>query len=81
MPYAVFEDDEKLSRAFPTEKEALRKADEAGLVVDESNGKLVLDSGLAIRSCSSDLKAGIGDELDWPVEKPASHKEDQTGSE
>jgi hypothetical protein len=82
MPYAVFEDDQKLSRAFPTEQETLRKADEAGLVVEESNGKPVLDSDLAIKPCSSDPEVGSDDELDWPVEKPAPvRKEDDAGNE
>ena len=69
MPYAIFEDDQKLSRAFPTKKEALRKADEAGLVVDESQGKLVLDNDLSIKACPPDPDVASEDELDWAVEK------------
>jgi hypothetical protein len=81
MPYAVFEDDHKLSRAFPTEQEALRKADQAGLVVDESKGKPVLDSDLAIKPCSPDPEVQSEDELDWPVEKRAPPNEDNHSSE
>jgi hypothetical protein len=45
MAYAVFKDDQKLSRTFPTEKEALKKADEAGLV-DNTEGTPVLENDL-----------------------------------
>jgi hypothetical protein len=51
-------------------------------VIDESDGKPVLDSDLAIKPCSPDPEAGSDDELDWPVEKPAlSHSEDNARSE
>jgi hypothetical protein len=38
MSYAVFKDDEKLSRTFPIKEETLKKADGAGLV-DTVKGK------------------------------------------
>ena len=44
MPYAVFDNDLKLSRAFPSKPEALRKADEAGLVENSPDGKPVLQN-------------------------------------
>jgi hypothetical protein len=71
MPYAVFEDDQKLSRTFLSKQKALRKADEAGLVVDESDGKPVLDSDLSIKPCPPDPAVGSDEELDWSPEKPA----------
>jgi hypothetical protein len=37
MAFAVFRDNEKLSRTFPTSEETLKKADEAGLV-DQTQG-------------------------------------------
>ncbi|MET4294918.1 hypothetical protein ABIB06_001859 [Bradyrhizobium sp. LB8.2] len=39
MPYALFEDDQKLSKEFPTEEEVWTHAEEAGLVhvVEGSN--------------------------------------------
>jgi hypothetical protein len=53
MPYALFEHDEKLSRAFPTEEDVWRHAEEAGLV-DVVNGKEVLEDHYAIRACPAD---------------------------
>jgi hypothetical protein len=41
MPYALFEDDQKLSKEFPTEEEVWAHAEEAGLV-DVVAGKTVL---------------------------------------
>ena len=41
MPYALFEDDQKLSQEFPTEEDVWQHADEAGLV-DVVDGKTVL---------------------------------------
>jgi len=73
MPYAVFEDDQKLSRSFPTKEEAIRKADEAGLVVDEAKGAPVLDNDLSIKPCPPDPAVACDDELDWAPEKPAPH--------
>jgi hypothetical protein len=43
MAYAVFKDEEKISRTFPTREPALKKADEAGLV-DSGNGEPTLDT-------------------------------------
>jgi hypothetical protein len=51
MAYAVFKDDQKLSRTFPTEKEALKKADEAGLVDNTE--------GTPGRLTSSELPIGV----------------------
>ena len=53
MAYAVFKDDQKLSRTFPTKKEALKNADEAGLV-DNTEGTPVLENDLTIKPCAAD---------------------------
>ena len=39
MPYALFEKEAKLSRAFPTATDAWRCAEDCGLVVDGADGK------------------------------------------
>jgi hypothetical protein len=39
MPYALFENEAKLSRAFPTASDVLRCAEDCGLVVDGPDGK------------------------------------------
>jgi hypothetical protein len=42
MAYAVFKDDQKLSRTFPTREETVKRADEAGLI-ETVDGKPVLE--------------------------------------
>ncbi|MEH2509100.1 hypothetical protein V1291_000454 [Nitrobacteraceae bacterium AZCC 1564] len=60
MPYALFSNDEKISKAFPTEHEVWIHADEAGLVIDvQSDGnkeqsKRVLDQDYEIKPCEAD---------------------------
>jgi hypothetical protein len=71
MAYALFHDREKLSRTFPTKEEAMKKADEAGLVED-SAGKPVLEDDLKIKPCSPDPEPHNGEDLDWTPVKPAS---------
>ena len=51
MPYALFEDDDELSRAFPTDKACWDHAEHAGLLDQESER---LEDGLTIRPCPVD---------------------------
>jgi hypothetical protein len=60
MPYALFEDDQKLSQEFPTEQEVWEHADEAGLT-DLVNGKTVLEDGYTIQPCA---------DVDGPIAVP-----------
>ena len=64
MAYAVFKGEEKLSRTFPTKEEALRKADEAGLV-EKTDGEPVLEQGLEIQPCPADPDRKTDEDLDW----------------
>jgi hypothetical protein len=57
MPYALFEDEAKLSQEFPTEEDAWQHADEAGLV-DLVDGKTVLEDGYTIQPCSTEDETG-----------------------
>ena len=68
MAYAVFKDDDKLSRTFPTKEEALEKADQAGLV-DTSKGKPVLEDDLTIKACAADPERTGDEDLDWAPDK------------
>jgi hypothetical protein len=52
MAYAVFEEDERLTRIFATEQEAWNAAERAGLVDTAPDGKKVLDDHLEIRFCA-----------------------------
>ncbi len=71
MPYALFSNDTKLSKAYPTEADVWKLARKSGLVVDmSSDGKRalprpVLDNDYEIRPCRPD-----------PEEDPAQNQAD-----
>lgn len=71
MPYALFCNDAKLSKAYPTEADVWKVAENSGLVVDvvSEDAKVaprpVLDNDYEIRSCRPD-----------PQEDPAKNKAD-----
>ena len=57
MPYALFSNDAKLSKAYPTEAEVWKLARQSGLVVDVASDqdsaapRPVLDNDYEIRPC------------------------------
>jgi len=58
MPYALFEDDEQLSRAFATEAEVWRHAVKAGLV--ETTGDIDrLEDHLSIKPCADETPVAV----------------------
>jgi hypothetical protein len=69
MPYALFCNEAKLSKTYPTEADVWKLARQSGLVVDEvpeeeePDPQPVLDNGYEIRSCPPD-----------PQEDPARNK-------
>jgi hypothetical protein len=60
MPYALFSDGAKLSKAYPTEADVWKLARQSGLVVDVATGDHkpiphpVLDNDYEIRPCPTD---------------------------
>lgn len=60
MPYALFCDDAKVSKTYPTEANVWKHAKESGLVVDVEpkdntpTPRRVLDVGYEIRECEPD---------------------------
>lgn len=60
MPYALFSNDAKLSKAYPTEAEVWKQARRSGLVVDVASESTkptprpVLDNDYEIRPCPAD---------------------------
>lgn len=61
MPYALFTNDEQISKAYNTRQEVWKKAEDAGLVVDavpddarDAPAK-ILDENYRIRPCAPDL--------------------------
>ena len=69
MPYALFCNDAKLSKAYPTEADVWKQAQKSGLVVDAVSEeeipapRPVLDNDYEIRPCQPD-----------PLEDPAQNK-------
>jgi hypothetical protein len=64
MPYAVFEDGERLTRVFATEEDAWKAAERAGLV-DTASGRKVLDDHLEIRACEAEPEGSDDAESDF----------------
>lgn len=70
MPYALFSNNEQISKAYKTEQEVWKQADEAGLVVDVAsdeetqNPKRVLDEDYCIRPCEADDEHHAPEALD-----------------
>ena len=60
MPYALFSNDAKLSKAYPTEADVWKHARQSGLVVDvmseeeKAAPRPVLDNDYEIRPCRAD---------------------------
>ncbi|GGI24544.1 hypothetical protein [Bradyrhizobium guangdongense] len=71
MAYALFKDEEKLSRTFPTKEEALEKAEQAGLV-EHTEDQPMLEDDLEIKPCAPDPKPHDDADLDWTPDKAAS---------
>jgi hypothetical protein len=62
MPYALFEDEERLTRSFATMQQAWDAAERAGLVETTPAGNKRLDIHLEIRAC---IDAPEDDETDF----------------
>lgn len=65
MPYALFTNDEQISKAYNTRQEVWQKADEAGLVIevspdgDDQKPERVLDADYSIKPCPPDSDASL----------------------
>jgi hypothetical protein len=69
---------EKMSRTFPTEEEAIKKADEAGLV-ETNNDKQALEDDLIIKPCPPDSDTKSDDELDWAMNQARPADDQNSG--
>jgi hypothetical protein len=65
MPYAVFENGERLTRIFATEHEAWDAAESAGLVEIGPDGTKFLEDHLEIRPCTADCQEPAGADSDF----------------
>jgi hypothetical protein len=54
MSYALFEDEEKLTRSFPSQQEVWNAAERAGLIVPGPDGQMALDDHFEIKPCEPD---------------------------
>lgn len=64
MPYALFENDERLTRPFRTEREVWEAAERADLVTLGTHGEKILDNDFEIKPCEA-----------TPDELAASHQD------
>jgi len=82
MPYALFTNDEQISKAYRTRQDVWRKAEDAGLVVDsvpedrDATPSKVLDEDYEIKPCPADAAGGAATSSDpaplrLPPEKAA----------
>ena len=53
VPYALFENDERLTRPFRTEREVWEAAEQADLVVAGTHGEKILDNNFEIKPCEA----------------------------
>lgn len=67
MAYAIFENEERLTRIFATRQEAWDAAERAGLVEIDSEGKQVLDDHMEIRFCVGEPEKGEDAGADFRV--------------
>jgi hypothetical protein len=65
VPYALFENDERLTRPFRTEREVWEAAERADLIVFGTHGEKTLDNNFEIKPCDAapDELAGATDEI------------------
>ena len=93
MPYALFSNDAKLSKTYPTEADVWKVARKSGLVIDVVSEEAkaapcpVLENDYEIRPCSPDPhedpaknQADAERESDRPRERPRQRGSDPTGS-
>jgi hypothetical protein len=69
MPYALFENEARLSRAFPTASDVLRCAEDCGLVVDGPDGKPRLEDDYSIKPCAPDPEQELEPAWDRNLQK------------
>ncbi|MGJ5205087.1 hypothetical protein [Bradyrhizobium sp. HKCCYLR20261] len=53
VPYALFENDEQLTRPFRTEREVWEAAEQADLITFGTHGEKLLDNNFEIKSCEA----------------------------
>ncbi|HEY5929941.1 MAG TPA: hypothetical protein VIU02_06495, partial [Burkholderiales bacterium] len=52
---ALFENEFRLSRTFPTASDVWRCAEDCGLLVDDGRGEQRLDDGYSIKPCAAEI--------------------------
>ncbi len=65
MPYALFEQNERLTRSFPTQQDVWNAAEDAGLVVTGPDGVKILDDNYEIKPCEETTDEVIDPDSDF----------------
>lgn len=84
MPYALFENDERLTRPFRTEREVWEAAERADLTTTDSRGGKVLDNNFEIKPCEAstdELFAVNGQDIFFPEGSTGPVREGNAGSD
>ncbi|ABQ36366.1 hypothetical protein BBta_4319 [Bradyrhizobium sp. BTAi1] len=74
VPYALFENDEQMTRPFRTEREVWEAAERADLVTLDTHGEKVLDNNFEIKPCEAtadELAGAPGQEIVFPDARSA----------
>jgi hypothetical protein len=72
VPYALFENDQQLTRPFRTEREVWEAAERADLIVFGSHGEKTLDNDFEIKPCEAapEEMAAAEQEIVFPERRP-----------
>lgn len=79
MPYALFENDERMTRPFRTERDVWEAAERADLVTLGTHGEKILDDNFEIKPCEAtpDELAAPEQEIIFPRSAPEPTASDQ----
>jgi hypothetical protein len=78
VPYALFENNEQMTRPFRTEREVWEAAEQADLVTLDAHGEKVLDNSFEIKPCEAtpDELVGSGQDIVIPRARGADTPRD-----
>jgi len=73
VPYALFENDDQLTRPFRTEREVWEAAEQADLITLGTHGEKLLDNNFEIKSCEATPEelAVAGPDIVFPTARGA----------
>jgi hypothetical protein len=83
VPYALFENEERLTRPFRTEREVWEAAERADLTTTDDKGGRVLDNNFEIKPCEASPEefAANGQDIFFPEPRPEGIAESHSASD